>query len=236
VFPNVRAVTATFFQRQIVRSILIAVCLCLFMVALGWFKNSGLMPRALEWIKSLGPWAPVMFIVLYVAAVVLLLPASILTLGAGIVFGMGIGSIYVIVGATIATNLTFLLGRHLARDWIAHKLEGNMRFKALDEAVAREGWKIVALVRFAPIFPFAITSYGFGLTSVPFWQYFLASFAMIPGALMYVYLGVLVGDLAGIEHGIALPPWLKWTIAGVTFLIIVYVARFARRVLGKKMN
>lgn len=222
--------------RKIVRIVLLAIFLIALFLALRWIKNSGLLERALEWIKSLGPWAPVMFILVYIAAVVAFVPASILTLGSGILFGMMGGSIYVLIAATLAANITFLLGRYLARNWIAHKLEGNARFKALDDAVAREGWKIVALVRLAPVFPFSISNYGFGLTSVPLWQYFFATFAMIPGTVMYVYFGVLVGDLAGIEHGVSTPTWVKVTIGIVTFAVIFYVTNFARRALTKKIS
>jgi uncharacterized membrane protein YdjX (TVP38/TMEM64 family) len=196
-------------------------------------KSAGLLDQALRWIQGLGPWAPVVFIILYIATVLIFLPAAILTAGGGFIFGMASGAIYVLIAATIAANICFLLGRHIARDWIAHRLEAQPRFKALDEAVARDGWKIVALVRLAPIFPFAVTSYGFGLTRVPLRQYFLANFAMIPGTMMYVYFGSIARDLT---ERPATPPWVKWTIFALTLVVVLYITRFAKRVLSRKIS
>jgi uncharacterized membrane protein YdjX (TVP38/TMEM64 family) len=101
-----------------------------------------------------------MFILMYIVVAVLLVPASILTFGAGIVFGMVYGSLYVMLAATAASTSAFLIGRHFARGWVERKLGNNEKFKLLDEATAREGWKIVALVRLAPVFPFGLMSYG----------------------------------------------------------------------------
>lgn len=196
-------------------------------------KNSGLLDKALRWIQSLGPWAPIVFIVLYVATVIICMPAAILTAGGGFIFGMVEGAFYVLVAATIAANVCFLLGRHIAREWITRRLGAQPRFKALDEAVARDGWKIVALVRLAPVFPFSITSYGFGLTRIPLGRYFLANFAMLPGTLMYVYFGSVARDLT---ERPTTPPWVKWTIFAVTVVVVLYITRFAKRVLTQKIS
>ncbi len=222
--------------QKILRGLLILLLLAAFVLALLWVRQSGLLPRALAWISSLGPWGPIMFILMYIVVAVLLVPASILTFGAGIVFGMAYGSIYVMVAATAASTFAFLIGRHFARDWVERKLGNNQKFKLLDEAAAREGWKIVALVRIAPVFPFGLMSYGFGITRVPFWHYFAATFAMIPGTLMYIYFGTLVGDLAGLEKGIKSPPWVKWTIFVLAVIVTTYAARFARRALARRVS
>ena len=210
---------------------LLAVALLLF--ALRWIKEAGLLKRALDWIQELGPAAPLAFIAIYVASALCRIPASFLTLGAGFVFGFLSGSIYVLTAAMLAGNLMFLIARHLARDWIAHRLESNPKFQALDDAVAREGWKIVALVRLAPVFPFSITCYAFGLTRLPLWEYFLANFTMIPGTVMYVYFGAMARDLT---DTVATPSWMKWTIGGVTLVVVLYVTRFARRALAQKVS
>ena len=222
--------------QNILRGALLLLLFAAFVLAARWLKNSGLMERALEWIRSLGPWGPLMFILMYIVVAVLLVPASILTFGAGIVFGMVYGSLYVMLAATAASTSAFLIGRHFARGWVERKLGNNEKFKLLDEATAREGWKIVALVRLAPVFPFGLMSYGFGITRVPFWHYFAATFAMIPGTLMYIYFGTLVGDLAGLEKGIKSPTWVKWTIFVLAVIVTTYAARFARRALAKRTS
>jgi uncharacterized membrane protein YdjX (TVP38/TMEM64 family) len=220
-------------SRKLLRLALVLVLVAAFGTVAWWIKKSGLLAEALLWIKNLGVWAPVVFIALYVATVIICLPAAILTAGGGFIFGMTGGSIYVLIAAHIAANVTFLLGRYLARDWVARRLEGNARFRALDAATARDGWKIVALVRLAPVFPFSITSYGFGLTRVPLWEYALANFAMIPGTLMYVYFGSIARDLT---EKVATPPWMKWTAGALTVIVVIYITRFAKRALNQRLS
>jgi uncharacterized membrane protein YdjX (TVP38/TMEM64 family) len=215
------------------RAILALLAVAVLLFALRWIKESGLLKRALDWIQELGPAAPVAFIAIYVGSALCLIPVSFLTLGAGFVFGFMSGSIYVLTAAMIAGNLMFLIARHLARDWIAHRLDAQPKFKALDDAVAREGWKIVALVRFAPVFPFSITCYAFGLTRLPLWEYFLANFTMIPATVMYVYFGAVARDLT---EKVATPPWMKWAIGAVSVIVVLYVTRFARRALAQKVS
>ncbi|MHB8519492.1 MAG: TVP38/TMEM64 family protein [Limisphaerales bacterium] len=192
---------------------------------------------ALVWIQGLGAWGPVLFILIYVAACVLMVPGSLLTLGAGVIFGVARGLIYVSAGSTLGATAAFLVGRHLARDWVARKIESHPRFKTLDAAAAREGWRIVLLTRLSPVFPFNLLNYAFGLTRVSLKEYFLASWlGMLPGALMYVYLGSLAGDLAGLDHGVKSPRALKWTLGIVTVLVTLYLTRVAKRALAQKAS
>ena len=225
------AATPVSLARKTVRLLLALVVLAALFLLLRWIQRSGFLDRSLQWIQQLGPWAPLVFIVLYVVTVIFFLPASILTAGGGFIWGMAQGSLYVLIAATIAANVTFLLGRHIARNWVAHRMESQPRFKALDEAVAREGWKIVALIRLAPVFPFSITSYAFGLTRIPLWEYFLANFAMIPGTLMYVYFGSVGRDLTSSK-----PLWLKCTIGLLVAVVVFYITRFARRALSQRIS
>ena len=135
---------------------------------------------------------------LYVAATVFFLPGSILTLGAGVVFGLARGVGHRVDQRHPRRHRRVPRGALLARDWVAAKIEGNPKFKAIDEAVAREGWKIVALLRLSPVVPFNLLNYAFGLTRVSLRDYVIASWiGMMPGTLMYVYLGSVAGDLAG---------------------------------------
>src|SRR5258706_622544 len=118
------------------------------------FHVNEVLKQSLDWISSLGPWAPLIFIGIYILACILFIPGSILTLGAGVIFGVAKGSLIVSVGATLGATAAFLVGRYFAREAIAKKIEGNPKFKAVDEAVAKEGWKIVGLMRLSPILPF----------------------------------------------------------------------------------
>jgi uncharacterized membrane protein YdjX (TVP38/TMEM64 family) len=219
--------------QKILRGILLILVLSAFVFVLRWISNAGLLKRALDWIGELGPWGPVAFIIIYIVAVVLFVPASILTLGAGFVYGLGWGGVYVLIAATIAGNLTFVIARHFARDWMSRKTASHPKFKSVDDAIARDGWKIVALIRLAPIFPFAFMSYAFGLTRIPWRHYFLANFAMIPGTMMYVYFGTVLNDLT---QPVQKPPWVKWAVGAVTVIVVLYITRFAKRALTQRIS
>ncbi|MGH7781552.1 MAG: TVP38/TMEM64 family protein [Candidatus Binataceae bacterium] len=201
--------------------------------------SKALVESILAWIASLGPRAPIAFVGAYIAAAVLFIPGAILTISAGFLFGLIHGTIYVSIGATLGATAAFLIGRYVARDWVARKLDGSSKFKAIDQAVAREGWKIVGLARLSPIFPFNLLNYAFGLTDIPLKDYFLASWAgMVPGIVMYVYIGTLAGDLARAESGGTTSNAPVWPveIAGLiaTVAVVIYVTYVARKALGQR--
>ena len=205
------------------------------------FDLQGILKNALDWIANLGFWGPVAFILIYILATVLFIPGSLLTLGAGAIFGVIGGSIWVSIGSTLGATCAFLVGRYLTRDWVAQKIENNEKFKAIDEAVATEGWKIVGLTRLSPIFPFNLLNYAFGITQVSLKNYFLASWiGMMPGTVMYVYIGSLAGNVAAlVTQGRSRTP-AEWVLYGVGLVaaiaLTVYITRIAKQALDKKIS
>jgi uncharacterized membrane protein YdjX (TVP38/TMEM64 family) len=193
--------------------------------------------EALVQIQNLGLTGAIAFILLYIVATVAFLPGTILTLGAGVVFGVVLGSVYVFIGATLGATAAFLIGRYLARGWIAKKIERDRKFSAIDKAVEREGFKIVLLTRLSPIFPFILLNYAYGLTGVSLKDYFFGSVGMIPGTVMYVYLGSLAGNLATLGTEVrSTNPAIEWTIRIIgliaTIAVTVYMTRIARNALN----
>jgi uncharacterized membrane protein YdjX (TVP38/TMEM64 family) len=205
-------------------------------LVLKYFHVQDLLKAALDWIGKLGPWGPVIFVGLYVVATVLFIPGSVLTLGAGAVFGVALGSVCVSISATLGAAAAFLVGRYLTRDAIARKIAKNEKFATIDRAVADEGWKIVLLTRLSPVFPFTLLNYAFGLTRVKFSHYVLASWlGMIPGTVMYVYLGSLVNVGAGHRQRTT-GEWVLYSVGLLaTVLVTVFVTRLARKALAKKI-
>jgi uncharacterized membrane protein YdjX (TVP38/TMEM64 family) len=199
-----------------------------------WLRN------ALQWIDRLGTVGAIAFIFLYIIATVAFLPGSILTLGSGIVFGLFLGSFYVLIGANLGAAAAFLVGRYLARGWVAKKIEGDRKFKAIDRAVGREGLKIVLLTRLSPIFPFNLLNYAYGVTGVSLKDYVIGSVGMIPGTIVYVYIGSLAGNIATIGTA-AQPanPSAQWTIRIVGFIatvaVTLYVTKVARKALEEEV-
>ncbi|WP_375475548.1 TVP38/TMEM64 family protein [uncultured Nostoc sp.] len=205
-----------------------------------FFNPQAILRDALQWIDRLGTVGAIAFIALYIIATIAFFPGSILTLGAGVIFGVIWGSLYVFVGATLGATTAFLVGRYLARDWVAQKIADNKKFAAIDQAVGKEGLKIVLLTRLSPIFPFNLLNYAFGITGVSLKDYFIGSVGMIPGTIMYVYIGSLAGNLAAIGTE-AQPnnPTLQWAIRILglfaTVAVTVYVTRIARKALEEEL-
>jgi len=205
------------------------------------FNLQEMLRRALIKINSFGAVGAIAYIALYIIATVAFLPGSIVTLGAGVVYGVGLGSLYVFIGATLGATAAFLIGRYLARNWVYKKIADNEKFKAIDDAVGKEGFKIVLLTRLSPVFPFNLLNYAFGVTGVSLKDYLLGFVGMIPGTIMYVYLGSLAGNFALI--GTENQPKnyaIQWTLRIVGFVatvaVTVFVTRIARKALKEKVS
>jgi uncharacterized membrane protein YdjX (TVP38/TMEM64 family) len=172
----------------------------------------------------------------------LFIPGSLLTLGGGALYGVVWGSIYVIVAATLGATIAFLIGRYFARNWVSQQIQGHPKFQAIDFAVAREGLKIVLLTRLSPIFPFNLLNYAFGVTRVSLKDYVIGSIGMIPGTVMYVYLGSLAGDIAslGMPQEMSFQAQVaQWIVKIIGFLatvaVTVYITRLAQRSLNQSV-
>jgi uncharacterized membrane protein YdjX (TVP38/TMEM64 family) len=206
-----------------------------------YFHIQTLLENALIWIASLGSLGAFAFIVIYVLACVMFIPGSLLTLGAGVLFGVTWGFIYVSIASTLGATAAFLIGRYLARATLVRKMEGQASFRAIDEAVAKEGWKIVGLVRLSPVFPFNLLNYVFGLTRVSLRSYVLASWVgMMPGTMMFVYIGSLAGGLAGLNaqaRARTVPEWML-SIVGLiaTVAVTLFITRIAKKALKQTLE
>ncbi|MGQ4645996.1 VTT domain-containing protein [Lyngbya aestuarii] len=204
-----------------------------------YFNVQEILRNALNWIDHLEYYKPIAFIVIYNLATVLFVPGAILTLGGGIIFGLVWGSVYVFIASSLGATCAFLIGRYLSRSWVYQQIEGNHKFQAIDRAVAREGFKIVFLTRLSPVFPFNLLNYAFGITQVSLKDYFFGSCGMIPGTVMYVYLGHLVGDLAMLSTT-EINPQAKAARWGINLLGLiltiattVYITYIAKKALEK---
>ena len=213
------------------------------LIALGVFfalarTVGGELPGWARWVESLGPWGPLVFILLYILAVVLFVPGSILTLAGGALFGVVLGTLYVFVAALLGSCLSFLIARYGGRRFVEKRLGQNPRFDAVARAVAQNGLKITFLLRLSPAFPFSLMNYALGLTRVRFQDYALASLGMLPATVLYVYSGRVIGDVAALaggatpQHGtsqyILLAVGLMATLA-----VAILVTRIARRALSE---
>jgi uncharacterized membrane protein YdjX (TVP38/TMEM64 family) len=123
---------------------------------------------------------------------------------------------------------------------VRKKISSNEKFQAIDDAVAREGWKIVGLTRLSPVFPFNLLNYAYGLTRVSLRDYFFASWVgMMPGTIMYVYIGSLAGEVAKLGSEGRTRTSAEWAlyIVGLiaTVVVTVLITLIARAALRKKV-
>ncbi|MEO8431214.1 MAG: VTT domain-containing protein [Acidobacteriota bacterium] len=187
------------------------------------------------WIAGLGVLGMALFAGVYVAAGLLLGPTWLLTLVAGLTWGLAVAVPLVSVVSTATAAIAFLVARHFARARVEAFARRNATFAAIDRAVARKGWRIVFLLRLSPVVPFTASNYLYGVTAVPFGPYLLASWAgMLPVTVLYVYLGAAGQAAVGASR--ARSAW-EWAALGVglfaTAAATVWVASLARAELAK---
>ena len=223
-------------QKPLLKIIAVAIGLAVLLV-LGRAAG-GYVQGFAQWVDGLGFWGPAVFVFGYVIAVVAFVPASLLTLGAGAIFGIVHGVIYVFVAATVGSCLAFLVSRYFARSAVERMLEGKAKFAAIDRAVEAEGLKIVFLLRLTPAVPFNLLNYALGLTRVRFIDYGIASVGMLPGTLLYVYSGKIAGDVAALAGDPAVARgWGYYSVLALglvaTLAVTMVVTRSAKRALAE---
>ncbi|HLP90614.1 MAG TPA: TVP38/TMEM64 family protein [Nostocaceae cyanobacterium] len=199
--------------------------------------------HSVQWMRNFGVLAPIIFIIIYNLATLLFIPGSVLTIKGGFLFGIFWGSIYVLMAAILGAICAFLIGRYLSRDWISRQLEYHPKFKAIDQAVAKEGWKIVLLTRLSPLFPFNLLNYAFGITQVSLKDYILGSLGILPGTIMYVYIGAVASDISMLNTmNLQVQPQMQvWQgiLQGLGLLatigITVYITKISQKALNQSI-
>ncbi len=181
--------------------------------------------RLREWIAAFGPWAPVVFVGGYVAAVIAFVPALPLTLLGGLVFGPIAGTVYASIASTTGAALAFLVARYAARDAVERWIAPYPALGRIDRATARHGWRIVMITRLVPIFPFNLQNYAYGLTSISLGAYLVTSFVcMLPATVAYtVAAGAVVAGAWDVRRMI-----LLLAVAGVLLVALSLLPRWLR--------
>jgi len=218
-------------RASLLKPVLLAVFLIAAMVAARMFHMGDRIGELREWILSLGSLGPAIYLLIYVAAVVLAVPGSLISIMAGVMFGSFLGVLLVSLGSTAGAGLAFLLARHWARDAVAERLHRNPKFHKLDQMTAEHGSIIVAITRLVPLFPFNLLNYGFGLTSVPFRIYLFWSWlCMLPGTVLYVVGADTLAQTA--REGKV--PWVLVGILALMLGIVSYLISQAKKRLSAK--
>lgn len=228
--------------RLLVVGVLVGVIIA---AALNGERVTSLFEDFLEWVRDNGFFGAIAFMCAYVIATVFFLPGLILTVGSGFVFGQAFGqgvglliaSVVVLIGATIGASIAFLLSRTILREIVSNYAAKNVKFSAVDQAIGDEGFKMIFLLRLSPVIPFNAFNYFAGITSVKFRSYFAASLGMIPGTVVYCFVGTTIGELSGASSvGFTEnPATLSLLIVGsvLAVLSIVFVSYKAKKAVNR---
>lgn len=185
-----------------------------------------------EFFKSFGIWGYLIFILVFIAACVFMLPGSMLTIIAGIVFGPIIGAILALTGATLGATAAFLVSKYVARGMIEDKIGQNEMFKKIDDGVEKNGTSFLILTRLVPVFPFSFQNYAYGLTKINLSTYFIVSLiCMAPGAFIYAY---MAGEI--VTNGFSVGLLVKFAAAGTILFLISLVPKYIAKKKGISMD
>ena len=184
------------------------------------------------------PWGAVLFVPLYALWVTLLLPGVWASMLAGVLYGPWGGSFVVFLGASLGAEAAFLLGRHWWRDWAKRRLQALPKLQAVEQAVSREGLRLVLLTRLSPAFPFSLLNLAYGLSDVSLRDYSIGLIGIIPGTVLFCGLGALAGDVARFGAVLAgeadLKTWAMRAVGVIATLAVVWlVGRAAQQALAE---
>lgn len=211
------------------------------MGALFYFDLDERLIAVLQWLESRGWQASLLFILIMAAAIVLLAPGVIFTMGAGFVFGVVKGTLLVIAGTVLGATLAFLIARYLFGPRPSRWLMSHIKPPDLGEILRDEGWRMVMLTRLVPLFPFKLSNYFFGLTPLRLRDFVLGNLiGIIPFSLNNVYLGSIASDLATMGGARAERTPLEWFFYIMGFVLavvaVIGLTRMARRSLARKIE
>jgi uncharacterized membrane protein YdjX (TVP38/TMEM64 family) len=201
------------------------------MIAVGRAIDVGShLEAARGWTAALGVLAPAVYVIVYVAATLVGVPGLPFTLLSPLLFGVGPAFVVMVVGSAISAALAFLIARYLARDALAERLAGTDGFARLSALVEEHDWAVIPVLRIAPIAPFAVVNYGFGLTGISFWRYFgWSELAMVPmNAVLVLGSGLFLDATA---RGSA--SWALLGAAAAAALVVLGLAALGRRALAR---
>lgn len=190
-------------------------------------------PQAMqEFFKSFGIWGYLVYILVFIAACVFMLPGSMLTVVAGIAFGPITGAIVALIGATLGATAAFLVAKYVARGMIESKVGQNEMFKKIDDGVEKNGTSFLILTRLVPAFPFSFQNYAYGLTKIKLSTYVTFTFiCMAPGAFIFAY---MAGEI--VKNGISVKLLLQFAAAGIILFLISLIPKYIAKKKGINMD
>lgn len=192
-------------------------------------------------LTDVGPWAPVLFVLIYIAAALTLAPAFFLTVAAGAMFGVGRGSVVVFIGASLGASAVYALVTPLARSTWMERLLRHPRVAAARDVIVGKGLWMMFLLRLSPLIPYTPLNYALALSGVRYRDFLIALLGMIPAIVMYTYYGKVVGDVAALAAGVSPPRGPEYYVLLVVGLVAIVISttmitRAARRAVERQQR
>ncbi|MES2522053.1 MAG: VTT domain-containing protein [Gemmatimonadota bacterium] len=188
------------------------------------------LPDLTRMVGSTGVWAPVVFIAVYVAVVVLMLPAFMVIIVGGAVFGFGKGVVLSMVGAMIGGTIAFLIARHFARDLVLRRIAAHPALASIDRVVGDSGMKIVFLLRLSQAVPYVLSNYALGVTRVRLLDFVVGTLGLIPTVLTFSAYGSASTAFGG-SGAPTTSPWVVGLSIVATVILALVLGRIAKRAL-----
>ncbi|MEG3438227.1 TVP38/TMEM64 family protein [Pannus brasiliensis CCIBt3594] len=169
--------------------LIILTVVCIVATAIGMYFLGGIDPEQLQaWLRRMGIWAPLLYILLYTIGTILILPSTPLNLSGGALFGVWMGTVWTTIAALVAAVVAFAFTRTIGREYTARKFRG--KWEAIDAEMQQGGLFYMFAIRLLPIIPYGLVNFAAGLTSVRFRDYLLGTFlGTVPGVLPFVLMG-----------------------------------------------
>lgn len=213
-------------------SIILLTIICIVATALGVYLLGGIKPEQIQsWLRAMGIWAPIIYILLYTVGTILILPSTPLNLSGGAIFGVWWGTLWTTVAAIIAALVSFAFTRTVGRDYMSKKLAG--RWEAIDAEMHQGGLFYMFAIRLLPIIPYGIVNFAAGLTSIRFRDYFIGTaLGTVPGILPFVMIGA---GLQALSSGNIFPLMIAFTLVGMLVGVATWYRR-RRQFLGQALT
>ncbi|WP_310571431.1 TVP38/TMEM64 family protein [Gemmatimonas sp.] len=187
------------------------------------------LPGFSVWVQTLGAWAPLAFVAAYIGVVLFMLPAFLLTMAGGAVFGVVKGSALVLAGATIGGTLAFLLGRTVLRASVARRVAAHPTLSAVDRVIGDDGLRLMFLLRLSPAIPFVLSNYALGVTRVRTRDFVMAMPGMLPIIASYAAFGAAGAKAANGKGALPMPVLMLGVVA--TVVLGLLFARMTQKAL-----
>lgn len=160
-----------------------------------------------EFILQFGIWAPIVFIVVYtLRGAVLVIPVGVMSLAGGLAFGKWLGTLYILLGATLGASLSFLIARYFGRQFIeSFSWLHQGKIKSFDDGIEKNGLRMMLFMRLIPLFQYDAVNFGSGLSKMKSRDFVLGSFiGMIPGGFINAMLGSSLENIISVQFFAAL--------------------------------